>query len=60
MIRNALGGCSGSEKVRNERLQEMLKLSPGTARDFRDDITVIIIHFNESFIKNIKENSNEE
>ncbi|KAI1731642.1 protein phosphatase 2C domain-containing protein [Ditylenchus destructor] len=50
VIRNALGGCSGGPELQYARLYESLQLPPGTARHFRDDITVIVIHFNEHFL----------
>uniref|UniRef100_A0A915E5I2 PPM-type phosphatase domain-containing protein n=1 Tax=Ditylenchus dipsaci TaxID=166011 RepID=A0A915E5I2_9BILA len=50
VIRNALGGCSGGTELQYARLQESLELPPGTARHFRDDITVIVIHFNEHYL----------
>jgi pyruvate dehydrogenase phosphatase len=52
VIRNALGGCSGGMDKQYERLQEILSLPPGMARNYRDDITVIVIHFNEGFLAN--------
>lgn len=60
LIRNALGGCSGGEKLQYERLQKTLQLPPGTARNFRDDITVMVIHFNESFLNNMNKDSDED
>uniref|UniRef100_A0A915LEK4 Uncharacterized protein n=1 Tax=Meloidogyne javanica TaxID=6303 RepID=A0A915LEK4_MELJA len=41
LIRNALGGVSGDE---------MLMLPPGMARHYRDDMTVVVIQFNEKYL----------
>jgi pyruvate dehydrogenase phosphatase len=53
VIRNALGGCSGGTDLTLQyaRLQESLQLPPGMARHYRDDITVIVVHFNEHFLR---------
>uniref|UniRef100_A0AC34R3X1 PPM-type phosphatase domain-containing protein n=1 Tax=Panagrolaimus sp. JU765 TaxID=591449 RepID=A0AC34R3X1_9BILA len=50
VIRNALGGVSGGTELQYERLKESLQLPPGMARHYRDDITVIVIHFNENYL----------
>lgn len=50
VIRNALGGSTGGSEKQYERLQEMLQLPPGVARNYRDDITVIVVTFNENFL----------
>jgi pyruvate dehydrogenase phosphatase len=50
VIRNALGGCSGGTELQYARLQESLEIPPGMARHYRDDITVVIVHFNEHFL----------
>lgn len=50
IIRNALGGSSGGAEKQYERLSELLQLPPGVARSYRDDITVIVIMFNEDFL----------
>jgi pyruvate dehydrogenase phosphatase len=50
IIRNALGGSSGGMEKQYERLNEILQLPPGVARSYRDDITVIVIRFNEDFL----------
>uniref|UniRef100_A0AC34GWY1 Uncharacterized protein n=1 Tax=Panagrolaimus sp. ES5 TaxID=591445 RepID=A0AC34GWY1_9BILA len=50
VIRNALGGVSGGIELQYERLKESLQLPPGMARHYRDDITVVVIHFNESYL----------
>lgn len=60
IIRNALGGCSGGEKLQYERLQKILQVPAGTARSFRDDITVIVIHFNKTFLNNMNKDSFED
>lgn len=53
VIRNALGGCSGGPELQYARLYESLQLPPGTARHFRDDITVIVSFLNYAFITSI-------
>jgi len=45
IIRNAVGGCSGGLELQYARLQESLRLPPGVARNYRDDITIMVIHF---------------
>lgn len=50
VIRNALGGSSGGTEKQYERLNEILQLPPGVARSYRDDITVIVISFNEEYL----------
>ncbi|KAF7639151.1 PPM-type phosphatase domain-containing protein [Meloidogyne graminicola] len=50
LIRNALGGVSGDVELQYARLEEMLMLPPGMARHYRDDITVIVIQFNERYL----------
>lgn len=50
VIRNALGGVSGGTELQYKRLKESLQLPPGMARHYRDDITVIVIHFNENYL----------
>jgi pyruvate dehydrogenase phosphatase len=55
VIRNALGGVSGGTELQYERLKESLQLPPGMARHYRDDITVIVIHFSESYLSSIAE-----
>jgi len=50
VIRNALGGVSGGTVLQYERLKESLQLPPGMARHYRDDITVIVVHFNEEYL----------
>uniref|UniRef100_A0A7E4V1R0 PPM-type phosphatase domain-containing protein n=1 Tax=Panagrellus redivivus TaxID=6233 RepID=A0A7E4V1R0_PANRE len=52
VIRNALGGVSGGTDHQYERLKESLQLPPGMARHYRDDLTVIVVHFNPEYIKN--------
>jgi pyruvate dehydrogenase phosphatase len=49
IIRAALGGTGTLEK-QYERLQEILQLPPGVARNYRDDITIIVVHFNQEFL----------
>ncbi|CAK5012172.1 unnamed protein product [Meloidogyne enterolobii] len=50
LIRNALGGVSGDVELQYARLEEMLMLPPGMARHYRDDITVVVIQFNEKYL----------
>lgn len=50
LIRNALGGVSGGLELQYARLEETLMLPPGMARNYRDDITVIVVHFNQQFL----------
>ncbi|KAI6241169.1 [Pyruvate dehydrogenase [acetyl-transferring]]-phosphatase 1, mitochondrial [Aphelenchoides fujianensis] len=50
IIRNALGGCTGGTEKQYERLQESLQLPPGMARNWRDDISIIVVHFNSEYI----------
>ncbi|CAB3407898.1 unnamed protein product [Caenorhabditis bovis] len=50
IIRHALGGVSGGATRQYERLIDILQVPPGRARNYRDDITVIVIHFNETFL----------
>ncbi|ULU11952.1 hypothetical protein L3Y34_015365 [Caenorhabditis briggsae] len=50
IIRHALGGVSGGATKQYERLIDILQVPPGRARNYRDDITVIVIHFNETFL----------
>ncbi|CAI5437681.1 unnamed protein product [Caenorhabditis angaria] len=51
IIRHALGGVSGGATKQYERLIDILQVPPGRARNYRDDITVIVIHFNDSYLK---------
>lgn len=50
VIRHALGGSSSGTEKQYEKLQEILQLPPGIARNYRDDITVIVITFNSEFL----------
>ncbi|KAL3110223.1 hypothetical protein niasHT_015826 [Heterodera trifolii] len=45
LIRSALGGCSGGTELQYARLEESLMLPPGMARNYRDDITIMVVHF---------------
>uniref|UniRef100_A0A914CCN0 PPM-type phosphatase domain-containing protein n=1 Tax=Acrobeloides nanus TaxID=290746 RepID=A0A914CCN0_9BILA len=49
VIRNALGGV-GETSLQYEKLHESLSLAPGMARHYRDDVTVIVVHFNEEYL----------
>ncbi|ETN86531.1 protein phosphatase 2C, partial [Necator americanus] len=51
IIRHALGGVSGGQSKQYERLIDILQVPPGRARNYRDDISVIVIHFNEQYLK---------
>uniref|UniRef100_A0A0R3PQP2 PPM-type phosphatase domain-containing protein n=1 Tax=Angiostrongylus costaricensis TaxID=334426 RepID=A0A0R3PQP2_ANGCS len=50
IIRNALGGVTGGQSKQYERLIDILQVAPGRARNYRDDISVIVIHFNEDYL----------
>uniref|UniRef100_A0A158P953 PPM-type phosphatase domain-containing protein n=1 Tax=Angiostrongylus cantonensis TaxID=6313 RepID=A0A158P953_ANGCA len=56
IIRNALGGVTGGQSKQYERLIDILQIAPGRARNYRDDISVIVIHFNEDYLA-LKEDS---
>ncbi|KAK5965446.1 Pyruvate dehyrogenase phosphatase catalytic subunit 1 [Trichostrongylus colubriformis] len=51
IIRHALGGVSGGQSKQYERLIDILQVPPGRARNYRDDISVIVIHFNEKYLE---------
>jgi len=53
VIRNALGGISGGIEKQYNRLRETLELPPGSARHHRDDITVLVLHFNEEYLMRV-------
>ena len=46
VIRNAIGGCSSDLELQYARLKESLQLPVGASRNYRDDITLIVVHFN--------------
>ncbi|KHJ84175.1 hypothetical protein OESDEN_16115 [Oesophagostomum dentatum] len=50
IIRHALGGVSGGQSKQYERLIDILQIPPGRARNYRDDISVIVIHFNDKYL----------
>ncbi|KAJ1367970.1 hypothetical protein KIN20_029009 [Parelaphostrongylus tenuis] len=50
IIRNALGGVTGGQSKQYERLIDILQVAPGRARNYRDDISVIVIHFDEKYL----------
>lgn len=54
IIRHALGGISGGQSKQYERLIDILQIPPGRARNYRDDISVIVIHFNEKFLEDVE------
>ncbi|VDL83901.1 unnamed protein product [Nippostrongylus brasiliensis] len=51
IIRHALGGVSGGQSKQYERLIDILQIPPGRARNYRDDISVIVVHFNEKYLE---------
>ncbi|EYC28857.1 hypothetical protein Y032_0007g3463 [Ancylostoma ceylanicum] len=51
IIRHALGGVSGGQSKQYERLIDILQVPPGRARNYRDDISVVVIHFNEKYLE---------
>ncbi|PAV80258.1 hypothetical protein WR25_16791 [Diploscapter pachys] len=50
IIRNALGGVSGGINKQYEKLIDTLKVPPGRARGERDDISVVVIHFDTDYV----------
>ncbi|CAD6186129.1 unnamed protein product [Caenorhabditis auriculariae] len=50
VIRHALGGISGGATKQYQRLIDILQVPPGRARCYRDDISVMVIHFNDRFL----------
>ncbi|CAJ0954872.1 unnamed protein product, partial [Mesorhabditis belari] len=50
LIRHALGGVLGGTKEQYQRLNDILQVPPGMARSYRDDISVIVIHFDENYV----------
>ncbi|VDN01873.1 unnamed protein product [Thelazia callipaeda] len=53
LLRHALGGA-GEVSTQYLRLIEMLQLPPGVARKYRDDITIIVIHFDEKYLQKME------
>uniref|UniRef100_A0A0N5AGR5 PPM-type phosphatase domain-containing protein n=1 Tax=Syphacia muris TaxID=451379 RepID=A0A0N5AGR5_9BILA len=51
LLRHALSGCSGGPDYRYKRLAQLLHIPPGMARNYRDDITIIVIHLNPDYFK---------
>ncbi|EFO24909.1 phosphatase 2C containing protein [Loa loa] len=49
LLRHALGG-PGEVSAQYLRLFEMLQLPPEVTRRYRDDITIIVIHFNKKYL----------
>ncbi|VIO96078.1 Protein phosphatase 2C containing protein [Brugia malayi] len=49
LLRHALGG-PGEVSAQYLRLIEMLQLPPDVTRRYRDDITIIVIHFNQKYL----------
>lgn len=56
LIRNALGGCSGGVDLQYSRLEEILQVPPGMARQLRDDITVMIVYFSDEYLERFSQN----
>lgn len=54
VLRHALGGCSGGAEMQYRRLTDMLQLPAGIARNYRDDITIIVVHFNQGYIESLE------
>ena len=52
LIRNSLGGSAYG--VDHDRLSRMLTLPQDTARMYRDDITVCVVHFDGDYLRNVK------
>uniref|UniRef100_A0A915Q818 PPM-type phosphatase domain-containing protein n=1 Tax=Setaria digitata TaxID=48799 RepID=A0A915Q818_9BILA len=50
LLRHALGG-PGEVSVQYLRLIEMLQLPPDVTRRYRDDITIIVIHFDQKYLQ---------
>ncbi|CAI4226682.1 unnamed protein product [Auanema sp. JU1783] len=53
IIRHALGGITGGASRQYERLIDILQMPPGRARNYRDDISVIVVHFNENYLSQL-------
>ncbi|MCP9263505.1 [Pyruvate dehydrogenase [acetyl-transferring]]-phosphatase 1, mitochondrial [Dirofilaria immitis] len=51
LLRHALGG-PGEVSAQYLRLIEMLQLPPDVTRRYRDDITIIVIHFDQNYLHN--------
>ncbi|VDN50169.1 unnamed protein product [Dracunculus medinensis] len=51
LIRHALGGCASDAEEQYLRLKDMLESPPGTARNIRDDISIIIVHFSQQYLQ---------
>lgn len=54
LLRHALGGCCGSISSQYRRVTEMLRLPKEIARSYRDDITIIVVHFNQNYLENLQ------
>ncbi|CEF68698.1 GM14286p [Strongyloides ratti] len=50
IIRHALGGVTKSLDEQYANLKTQLTHPQGVARSYRDDMTVIVVHFNESYL----------
>uniref|UniRef100_A0A8R1TNZ4 PPM-type phosphatase domain-containing protein n=1 Tax=Onchocerca volvulus TaxID=6282 RepID=A0A8R1TNZ4_ONCVO len=53
LLRHALGG-PGEVSAQYLRLIEMLQLPPDVTRRYRDDITIIVIHFDQNYLHDPK------
>lgn len=60
IIRHALGGVSGGASKQYERLIDILQIPPGRARNYRDDISVIVVHLNEKYLARVADETNED
>uniref|UniRef100_A0AC35TPK2 PPM-type phosphatase domain-containing protein n=1 Tax=Rhabditophanes sp. KR3021 TaxID=114890 RepID=A0AC35TPK2_9BILA len=50
IVRHALGGVTKSLDEQYANLKDQLNHPQGIARNYRDDMTVIVIHFNQQFL----------
>ncbi len=53
IIRHAIGGTSGTQDEQYNRLAVSLQLPAGAARNYRDDITVTVIYFNQDYLQRV-------
>ncbi|GMR51371.1 hypothetical protein PMAYCL1PPCAC_21566, partial [Pristionchus mayeri] len=52
LLRHALGGVSGGLSEQYHRLHDQLQLPDGAARSYRDDISIMVVHFDEAYLAN--------
>ncbi|GMT27090.1 hypothetical protein PFISCL1PPCAC_18387 [Pristionchus fissidentatus] len=50
LLRHALGGVSGGLSEQYHRLHDQLQLPDGAARSYRDDISIMVAHFDEAYL----------